>query len=394
MWAVIVLAALFFLFQVRSILPPFVVALLISALLDPAIKRLREKGMSLPRAVWSVFLVFFATITLVGILVTPVITSQVGNLRDKIEDITGQISSAGSGRNFFVRWNPRSQSAGAGITAGVDRFLNEHRPTLERFGLPTTSGAIMDQYVEPHRREITKAVEAFFNGLLGIVSAFGSQILLMLFTPVFVLLILLDMDRVKRRSISWIPPSIRAETLALVQDISNVFVRYLRGVTIVLIWYAIIATILLTILGAPFAVLLAILFALIYLIPYVGPLLNAGLLLVLTTLSGRSGNWFLTLDSPLVFGIAITLIYFVLMLLFDPLVYTRIVGNSVGLHPVISFFVVFSGAALFGAVGMILAFPVAGSLKVVLDRLMRITTDSSDQLQLPSVPLRHRSASG
>jgi predicted PurR-regulated permease PerM len=70
-------------------------------------------------------------------------------------------------------------------------------------------------------------------------------------------------------------------------------------------------------------------------------------------------------------------------------VYTRIVGNSVGLHPLVSFFVVFSGAALFGPAGMIMAFPVAGSVKIILDRLLMITSNSQE-LSLPSVPLRHR----
>ena len=80
------------------------------------------------------------------------------------------------------------------------------------------------------------------------------------------------------------------------------------------------------------------------------------------------------------------------MLALDPLVYTRVVGASVGLRPIVSFFVVFSGAALFGALGMLVAFPVAGSIKVILDRLLRITSEGQGTLDLPVVPLRHRTA--
>ncbi len=61
-----------------------------------------------------------------------------------------------------------------------------------------------------------------------------------------------------------------------------------------------------------------------------------------------------------------------------------------GLLPVMSMFVFLSGGALFGLVGMILAFPLAGAVKVMLDRLIRVTSSSADALDLPAVPLRHR----
>ena len=106
--------------------------------------------------------------------------------------------------------------------------------------------------------------------------------------------------------------------------------------------------------------------------------------------SGATGNIFFNIASPFTFAVTVTLIYYVAMTVFDQLVYTRVVGRSVGLHPVVSFFVVFSGAALFGPIGMILAFPVAGSVKVILDRLFRITSKDQDGLDLPAIPLRHR----
>lgn len=84
------------------------------------------------------------------------------------------------------------------------------------------------------------------------------------------------------------------------------------------------------------------------------------------------------------------LVYLVCHLIFDNMVYPRLVGGSVGLHPVVSMFVIFSGGALFGLVGMIIAFPLAGAVKVILERLLRVTTVQPDMLGLPPVPLRHR----
>jgi predicted PurR-regulated permease PerM len=62
----------------------------------------------------------------------------------------------------------------------------------------------------------------------------------------------------------------------------------------------------------------------------------------------------------------------------------------VGLNPVVSMFVILAGGALFGLPGMLLAFPMAGAVKVVLDRVMKFTLTPGDELKLPAIPLRHR----
>lgn len=391
LWAALVGVALAFLVAVRGILLPFILALLVAAVLDPSIRKLQKRGWSRKRSVWTVSFAFLSVVIALAIWLTPVVSGQVMNLKEKFDTITTQLAVRTANDNFFMRWNPRVQTAEGGTADQIDRWFADNRDLLRRAGLPVTRREAFSEYVEPHRQEITKAVETFFGGLLGVVSGLGSNLLLLLFAPVFAIMILLELDRFKVRATSLIPPSIRADTVDLLQDVTNVFVRYLRGVSIVLVYYAIAAAIVLSLLGAPYALLLAVVFALIYLIPYLGPIINASLLILLTGMSGRTENLLFSTGNPWSFAATITVIYFGIFLLFDPLVYTRIVGNSVGLHPLVSFFVVFSGAALFGPMGMILAFPVAGSVKIILDRLIRVTSKPVE-LQLPPVPLRHRQA--
>ena len=390
LWAALVGVALAFLSAVRGILLPFILALVVSAVLDPSIRRLQKRGWNRKRAVVTVSVAFLGVILALAIWLTPVVSAQVLTLKEKFDTITTQLAAKSGSDNYFMRWNPRYQGGG-GTNGQIDQWFASNRDLLRRMGLPTTRREAFSEYVEPHRQEITKAVETFFGGVLGVVSGLGSNLLLLLFAPVFAIMILLDLDRFKVRAASMIPPAIRADTVALGQDVSDVFVRYLRGVSIVLVYYAIAAAIVLSVLGAPYALLLAGVFALVYLIPYLGPIINIALLVLLTGMSGRTGNLFMHMDSSWSFAAAISAIYFVIFLLFDPLVYTRIVGKSVGLHPLVSFFVVFSGAALFGPVGMILAFPVAGSVKIILDKLLKVTS-KPQELQLPAVPLRHRQA--
>lgn len=391
LWAALVGVALAFLYAVRGILLPFILALLLSAVLDPTIRKLQKKDWSRKRAVFTVSFAFLSVLVAVMIWLTPVVSGQVLNLKDKFDSITTQLAQRSESDNFFLRWNPRYQARDSGTADQIDHWFQDNRDFLKRAGLPTTRREAFGEYVEPHRQEITKAVETFFGGVLGVVSGLGSNILLLLFAPVFAIMILLELDRFKVRAAAMIPPAIRADTVTLLQDVTNVFVRYLRGVSIVVVYYAIFAAVVLSLLGAPYALLLAGVFALIYLIPYLGPIINLAVLVLLTGMSGRTENLWLHMSNAWTFAAAIGIIYFVVFLLFDPLVYTRIVGQSVGLHPLVSFFVVFSGAALFGPVGMVLAFPVAGSAKIILERLIRVTS-KPQELQLPAVPLRHRKA--
>jgi len=390
LWAALVGVALVFLFLVRSVLLPFLVAIVLSAILDPIVRKLQHKGYRRKKAVLLVSAAFFLTLIAFAVWLTPVISNQVLTFKDKIDTISAQLTTKAGSDNFFLRWNPKAQNPSES-TEAIDHIFDQNRDLLHKVGLPTSRRQVMNEYVEPHRMELTRAAQTFFGGVLGLVSGLGSQALLLLFAPIFAVMMLMEMDKFKGRAASMIPPSIRLETLELLKDVSNVFVNYLRGVSIVLVYYMIAAAIVLTFLGVPYSLLLAVLFAILYLIPYLGPLINGTLIFVLTGFSGRNGNIMWSMTSPWSFALTITLIYMALGAVFDQAVYTRIVGNSVGLHPLVSFFVVFSGAALFGPMGMILAFPVAGAVKIILDRLLKVTS-KTQELQLPAVPLRHRTA--
>lgn len=389
LWAALVGAALTFLYAVRGILPPFIGAILLASILDPATRRLQKKGYPRRRAVLTVWGAFMGLLVALGVWLTPVVSAQVITFKDKIDLISTQLTEQNAQANYFLKWNPRVQASDGGTAGQLDEFFDQNQALLQRLGLPTTRSQAIKEYVEPHRNEITKGIQTLFGGVLGLVSALGSQALLMLFTPFFALVMMSEIDRFKIKMAGLIPPSIRKDTLTLLQDVGNVIAQYIRGVSIVLVYYAIAAAIVLSLMGAPYALLLAVLFTFIYLIPYLGAILNFALLVLLIGTSGRVGVGPIEFGSAWTYGIVAACVYSAIFFLFDQLVYLRLVGRSVGLHPLVSFFVVFSGATLFGTLGMILAFPVAGSLKIVLDRLFAITSKSQD-ISLPSVPMRHR----
>jgi predicted PurR-regulated permease PerM len=393
LWVAVVAAVAFFLFAVRSIILPFALAFVISVLLDPTIRKLRMRGLSRGASVAIVFVVFFGALTTLAIYVTPVISSQLTNFSQTLDYYSKELARENPNDSVYLRWNPAERAERRGATGQVDDLISRAAPTLRSLGLPTTRRAIVERYVDPYRSDVLRIVENFFKGFLGLVTSAASQVLFLLLTPLIVYMILIDLEQLKLRSATWIPPSIRAQTLALVGDIGQVFIKYLRGVVIVVAIYTAWAAALLLILEVPYSILLALLFGALYMIPYVGAFISYASLILVTGFSGVSGNWFMSFDSPWIFALVCAAIYTPLVEAYDKFVYPRIVGGSVGLHPVVSMFVIFAGGALFGLVGMILAFPLAGSVKVILERLLRVTSSQHQEgLGLPSTPLRHRSA--
>ncbi|RYG45339.1 AI-2E family transporter, partial [bacterium] len=162
------------------------------------------------------------------------------------------------------------------------------------------------------------------------------------------------------------------------------------GISIVVALYGLAQTVLMLVMHVPYALLLGVLFAGLYLIPYLGNIASAVLLLCVIGFTGTSGTYFFSLPSPWAFAGLVVGLYLAIGFFFDHYLYPVMVGNSVGLNPVVSIFVILCGGALFGLPGMLVAFPLAGSVKVILDRILRITGTSQEGIRLPAVPLRHR----
>ena len=392
LWAALVLVAVLFLYLVRGILLPFLVAFIVAALLEPTVRRLRLRGVSRGLSVVIVVGAFYGTLILAGALVAPRLVRETQTLTDRAQRLASDISRSNDTDSFFLRWNPEVKIRAAAPNA-IDRALSQYAPTLQRVGLPTSRREFMEQYVDKNRPQIAKAVQGFSNAAFGFLTNVFGQLLFVILVPILVPLFLSDFESLRRRGPRYIPPSIRESTVKMLGEIGQVFVRYLRGVATVVLLYAGVMTFFLWIAGVPSWVILGPLFGALYLIPYVGNVISAITVFTVVGATGSLGWFFHPFASPWAYGAAVTAIYLLIGFAFDHLIYPQMVGNSVGLSPVVSMFVIFCGGALFGLPGMLIAFPLAGSVKVILDRLLRVTSSSAEGLGAPVVPLRHKASS-
>jgi predicted PurR-regulated permease PerM len=108
------------------------------------------------------------------------------------------------------------------------------------------------------------------------------------------------------------------------------------------------------ILGVPYALLLGVLSFILEFIPILGTLAS-GLICVLLALTK---GWVLAL---------IVLIYFIVVHIIEgDIVGPRIVGKSIGLHPIVAMAALIAGGELFGVWGALFASPIAGVLQAFL----------------------------
>ena len=158
-----------------------------------------------------------------------------------------------------------------------------------------------------------------------------------------------------------VPRPILPQVQAVVMDINHVLTAFVRGQLLVAAALGVMYTGGLAIVRAPLALIIGPLAGILALVPYLGLIVGAGSSILLTFLEYQD------LWHPL--GV---LIVFVVAQNIEGWVLTpRLLGRSVGLHPVWVLVALLLGGELFGITGIILAVPVAAALRVVLVHAVR-----------------------
>ncbi|WP_195987244.1 AI-2E family transporter [Clostridium sp. D53t1_180928_C8] len=145
-----------------------------------------------------------------------------------------------------------------------------------------------------------------------------------------------------------------SETFSLVND---VFSKFIRGQLLEAFCVGILSAIALSIVGIDYAVVIGLIAGICNMIPYVGPLVGTILAAVMGLLSGKP----------------IKVIYAVIAMLVvqqvdNNLLAPKIVGNSVGLHAVFTMMAILVGGNIGGLLGMLLAVPIAASIRVLFNK--------------------------
>lgn len=315
-------ALIFFgaLYLLRDVLTPFVAGMAISYLLDPLADRLERKGLSRLLATVIITVGFFLALAgLVAILV-PLLQGQILDL---------------------------VQNAPQYMHAVMDRA----QPLLERLQAqlaPEDIAKLRDAAASYAGTAAGWAV-GLLQKLLAGGLVFFHILSFLLITPVVTFYLIRDWDRLVARIDSWLPrdhaPTIRAQVRAIDQTIA----AFLRGQATVCAVLAAYYGIALSLAGLDIGLLVGLVTGFLSFIPYVGAL--SGFSLAMGLALAQFDSW-----QPIAL---VGAVFAVGQVMEGNFLTPKLVGESIGLHPVWLIFALMAGGALVGFVGVLLAVPVA-----------------------------------
>jgi len=314
--------AIWFLYLERTILTPFVLAAIFAYIFNPVVNFFTHK-VKLPRtiSILIIYLVLVGVVVFLGVLFTGRIIEESSELRIYIEGVIRGTRSQINTLPDFIR-----------------PIASDSLVSLEKSRIFTPS-----YWVTLFPQAISRIIGFFIFLVAGFY-------------------FLKEGNVVFDKILNFIPKDLRIDMEIMLRRMNKVFGNYLRGQVFLIVLVSVVLFVALSILGIRFALVLAVVSGFAEIIPIVGPIF-AGAIAVLVVLVTGISNF----QIPAIQGaIVVALIYFVVRELEDYFVIPHVMGKVADLHPLIILFAVLAGGHLFGVLGLILAVPIAGVIKILL----------------------------
>ncbi len=317
-------AVVFFvlLWALGDVLVPFLLGGAIAYFLDPVADKLERLGASRVLATAIITLVALLLFVLMALLVIPTLVNQSVQLFNTAPDLA---------KNFGT-------------------FLTERFPSL------LDSGSTLRQSLDSVAATVQERGGELVTTALSSAASLINIAVLFVIVPVVSVYLLLDWDNMVARIDELLPRDHAPTIRKLAGQIDNTLASFIRGMGTVCLILGAYYAIALMLVGLQFGLVVGFVAGLITFIPYLGALIGGALAIGLG-LFQFWGDW---VSLGLVAGI-----FVVGQVVEGNFLTPKLVGNSVGLHPVWLILALSVFGTLFGFVGMLVAVPVAAALGVV-----------------------------
>lgn len=326
------------LWLLSEILLPFVAGFAIAYLLTPMTDRLQRMGIN--RMVASLLLITLMVLAfiLVILLIVPLLGGQLASFIDNIPGYVGKLR----GLLHDPSWPWLQKLVGSGLNSdkGIGDILTQGAGWLTTF------------------------LKSLWSGGSALLSVFS----LVVVTPVVAFYLIYDWHRMIDTVDGWVPVQHRDTVRQLALAVDGAIAGFIRGQTAVCVILGSFYAVALTVAGLNFGFLIGLISGLISFIPYVGSMTG----LVLSLGVAVAQFW------PDYYWILMILgIFLVGQFLEGNLLSPKLVGDSVGLHPVWLIFALLAFGYLFGFVGLLVAVPLAATIGVLARFALRRYLESS-----------------
>jgi predicted PurR-regulated permease PerM len=362
-----------FLNLLSPVLWPLAIAAIIAYLFDPAVNWLEHRKVSRTWGITIVFVIVFCVIS--GVLAS-VIPQMVKESHKLVTNLPKYTTWA---QDRFREWADRAEQEAVKETTEATNAppAKSSSPTTNA---PDASGSTPNTpssaapTAQIHSRLMASATD-WFEKLVSTVgswllsqlakaTAFIDVLVAVVLIPIYSFYFLREKRWIKSNWTNYLPlrdSRAKDEVIFIIESINQYMIAFFRGQVVVAICSGTLYTIGFLALGLDYAFLLGFLCMLLTMVPFLGPLVSCVLSMILTAM--QFGDWFHPVMIIAVFAVVVSLENF----FYSP----RIMGNRVGLHPLVIIIAVMIGITLLGGLlGGILAIPLAAALRVILFRYL------------------------
>ncbi|MGL6209617.1 MAG: AI-2E family transporter [Paracoccaceae bacterium] len=322
-WGIAVVVLFVLLWLLGDVILPFLVGGAIAYFMDPVADRLERWGLSRVAATVVLTLVALVLVVLLVLSVIPTLVQQLGALVNAAPEIATQIQA------FLVERFPELQDE----TSTIRQTLAQIATAIQEKGGALAQGLI--------------------SSALSVISA----VVFIVVVPVVAFYMLMDWDHMVARLDAMLPRDHAPVIRRLAGEIDAALAAFVRGQMTVCLLLGTFYSVALMLAGLQFGLVVGAIAGAITFIPYVGSLVGGALAIGLA-LFQFWGDW-------LSIGL-IAAIFAAGQFIEGNILTPKLVGESVGLHPVWLLFALSAFGAVFGFVGLLVAVPVAAAIGVLM----------------------------
>lgn len=321
----------------KTVLIPLSMALLISFILLPVVKKLESWGMS---KLISAFISIFMLFVILGGGIT-LFSAEIMNLADELNDFKGKIMNSLSDAVLFINNN----------TNFVEDLEKDELVKNGKEWLSKSSGSLI--------KSTFSSSAAFLTGLISVI--------------IYTFLLLIYRVGLTNAFVAFGKEENKDRIFKMLKNIQSVGKKYLSGMSLLIIILGVANSVGLWIIGIDSPFLFGFLAAFLSIIPYVGTTIGATIPVLYSFMSSDS------LWVPL----AVIIMFWAIQTIESNFLSPKIVGSSLNVNPLVAILSLLIGASVWGIAGMILFLPFAAILKVVctkFDQLKPVAMLISDDI--------------
>ncbi|MEP4076562.1 AI-2E family transporter [Haloferula sp.] len=376
----------------QPVVVPLAVAAIVAYLLDPIVRIFQKRGMSRGRAVVMTFgSATAASLILVAIMI-PLVGNQINEFKQRRIEINGPatpevrkktfdekiVATLIEKRNNIPWTRPAIDWALSAPPEHIELFRGDH--LSDRLDKAYRIEGVSNPHIDLEYTQLWQSLKGFQDEALNWAQGGTSKILGFVglaigfcMVPIYLYYFLRESAAIKEHWHEYVPlkaSRFKTELIETLTEVNQYLISFFRGQVVVAFIDGFLVGIALTIYRLPLGLLIGIMMALLGIIPYIGNIITLipACILAYFHFSAPENQHFLA-SSPWMAVIGVVSIFIIVQQINSLVTAPKIVGDSVGLHPMtVIFSMLFWSLILGGFVGALLAVPLSASVKVLFRR--------------------------